>query len=152
MTDTLANCPFCGGEARSGQRHTHSGDYMAFVSCRSCPIEMEKYVGDYDDPDVLEQSLIATWNTRAAPTVRPLVWVNNGRNGALYSNKKMHGLFSYQYIIEPEEYGLATVTFGISCHEFGSDVVWKGPIADAQAAADAHHAAYILSCIEGQTE
>jgi hypothetical protein len=81
--------------------------------------------------------------------VRPLAWMNGDRNGGFYAAIYINGLLSGYYQITQEEYGLATVEFGIHCHEFGPDVVWKGPTADAQAAAEAHHATRIAAMIEG---
>jgi len=80
--------------------------------------------------------------------VKPLEWGPADRNGGLYASVPIHNQFTGYYQITQEEYGLATVEFGIHCHEFGGNTIWKGPSSDAQAAANAANAARVLAAID----
>jgi len=83
-----------------------------------------------------------------ARLVKPLEWGPADRNGGLYASVAIHNQFTGYYQITQEEYGLATVEFGIHCHEFGGNTIWKGPSSDAQAAANADNAARVLASID----
>ena len=80
--------------------------------------------------------------------VKPLEWGPADRNGGLYASVPIHNQFTGYYQITQEEYGLATVEFGIHCHEFGGSTIWKGPSSAAQAAANADYAARVLAPID----
>lgn len=80
--------------------------------------------------------------------VKPLEWEYGDRNGGFYAMVPIRDIFTCYYQITQEEFGLATVEFGIHCHEFGRRVVWKGPSAQAKSAAQADHEARILAMLK----
>ena len=80
------------------------------------------------------------------PRVKPLVWAPNG-NGE-WAKFDLSGEFSAYYTIDPCDYDLASVSFSVLCHEFGDQEIWKGPKAEAKAAAQADYEARILSQID----
>lgn len=82
------------------------------------------------------------------PVVKPLEWGDPDRIGNLYCNVPLGGQFEGYYLIEPNENGLVDVTFGVVCHEFDGDVIWRGPKEDAVDAANAHNAARIRANLD----
>jgi hypothetical protein len=91
-------------------------------------------------------------NESARPTVRPAIkaleFSEPNENGGQYCVVPLGQGFEGYYDIEQCEFDLATVAFGVVCHEFGDKVIWKGPKDQAVKAADAHNEKRILSCLE----
>ena len=66
---------------------------------------------------------------------KTLEWGDEDKNGGFYCNVKLGTGFEAYYDITQLEYGLAEVSYGIVCHEFGDKVIWRGPKGEAKAAA-----------------
>lgn len=63
----LKSCPFCGGAAEYKE---FPGEYMNVARCTNYSTCDASTSGEFiDDP-----TTIPRWNTRHAPTVKPLVW------------------------------------------------------------------------------
>jgi len=80
--------------------------------------------------------------------VKPLEWGPEECDGGFYVSICISGDFSAFYQIDQTDFDLAEVSFGIVCHEFGSDVIWRGPKDDAKAAAQAHYAKQIIARLD----
>lgn len=78
MTDELKPCPFCDGKAEFGV----SRDGF-FVNCTAC-LSATNHLTDHG---LAKNQVASAWNTRAAPKVKPLVWVEH--NGTLLNTE--HG-------------------------------------------------------------
>ena len=83
-----------------------------------------------------------------AALVKPQVWEDGDRNGGFYASVNLGYRFSAYYSITQEDYDLASVTFGIHCHEFGEEHIWRGPKSQAKAAAEADHVARVLALLD----
>ena len=94
------------------------------------------------DPDTDDYRDAADAILSALPDMIPdLVWGPEDMNGGFYCGFSLAAGFSAYYDIQQSNYGLAEVRYGILCHEYGDEVVWKGPKAEAKAAANAHNKA-----------
>ena len=62
QTNTLLNCPFCGGEARLQRKKRNLHGY--YVICKSCGCRTSFYQYKYDSLEKLREQAIEVWNTR----------------------------------------------------------------------------------------
>ncbi|MAK86551.1 MAG: hypothetical protein CMK96_06335 [Pseudomonas sp.] len=71
-------CPFCGGaDVRHVIFFEESGEENNSVCCYQCDAHISERITFFPDEKekrAAQERIVAAWNTRAAPKVKPLVW------------------------------------------------------------------------------
>lgn len=125
-------CPFCGGEAEAIEGMRKSG--YDRVSCDVCGAEIEGWnsIGE----------AITAWNTRAEPTVKPLVWEK--ACGIYTSGKRWEGdKAAYQIIWDLRDEGRSTYSLYI----FGERIGCYPTLTEPQNIANKDNERRILSAL-----
>ena len=151
-TDTLASCPFGGDNPKltvwtpqDGQHRDYGGGAW-IATVKSAAIELSK--SSLTSEAVAIEAAIAAWNTRAAPTVNPLVWEEPSKaNNQCKIARAINGDYYVDACGGRHQAWLESITKPYEV-QIGEMV---GTMTEAKAAADAHHAAMILSSLEGVT-
>lgn len=155
--DKLEPCPFCGGTQyrieAGGQTWRgvkgysepqyfhlyHNGKVPEGDGFQTCSVQIRART---------EDELFSVWNTRAAPTVKPLVWEEPSKaNNQCKIARAINGDYYVDACGGRHQAWLESITKPYEV-QIGEMV---GTMTEAKAAADAHHAAMILSSLEGVT-
>lgn len=101
MSDTqLKPCPFCGGLGiRSTELCEDMGGKFYCIECKSCRSKsMPQYASLGNDCPITYQQVRDAWNTRAAPKVKSLEWLNtplSDENFPTYTAETIFGVYTY---------------------------------------------------------
>ena len=137
MSDTpeLKPCPFCGtGERRLLRGH----DTFAPAVICGCGCDLN---GQTD------ASVVAAWNTRAAPAVKPLVWKNWFRHGACDDGCVQAGAEAVHPILGT--YRILTYKGRTKSRVFiGLEFIFEGDYTDCKPFAEKHAERRILEALQ----
>jgi len=137
MIDALIPCPICGGAADFFE---YDSGYRFYASCKNegCPVLITTKTirpGHNDKSDA-----VTAWNTRAAPLMKPWVWVHHGPPCG-YSMKSDLVELTYKAVVNSDDTGYwATVDERVMTrtieHPIGSSTgyMYFDSEADAQSA------------------
>lgn len=84
----------------------------------------------------------------AKPKVKPLEFSDPSKTDNQYCEVPIGVGFSAYYEIDQLDFDLAQVSFGVHCHEFEAEVIWRGPKAEAVEQANKHNQRRILEALE----